>query len=241
MFQLIAPNIKSAFAVKYCMKKAQIKALAVFAAAALSIVVAAVLAALPFCSRRLAFSAVYYLVCYKSADDAHSAGSVSSTVQSYGGAGYIVRYGNEYFVVVACYYDMRDAEEVRLSLKQYELDCRVVEAYAGGYALPVRLSARGGDIEGWLRTLDETGRIFYNAANAADGGNMAGGAAASVLSDARMTLCAVMEGNADNALGDEAGYIIALIDDLDASSVSAREFRVLQAAVCDCLINLRFV
>ena len=241
MFQLIAPNIKSAFAVKYCMKKAQIKALAVFAAAALSIVAAAVLAALPFCSRRLAFSAVYYLVCYKSADDAHSAGSVSSTVQSYGGAGYIVRYGNEYFVVVACYYDMRDAEEVRLSLKQYELDCRVVEAYAGGYALPVRLSARGGDIEGCLRTLDETGRIFYNAANAADGGNMAGGAAASVLSDARMTLCAVMEGNADNALGDEAGYIIALIDDLDASSVSAREFRVLQAAVCDCLINLRFV
>ena len=75
------------------MKKNYMRGVAAALIAAAIIVVAAVIAAIPSCKNTLEFSARYFFVCYKSTDDAYSASTISSTVQSYGGAGYIVKLG----------------------------------------------------------------------------------------------------------------------------------------------------
>ena len=118
------------------MKKTHMRGLAVALIAAAIIVVAATIAAIPSCKSTIEFSARYFFVCYKSADDAYSASTISSTVQSYGGAGYIVRLGQNYYVTVSCYYSDEDARSVCSTLAEDGLSCTVVEAYIGGYDLP---------------------------------------------------------------------------------------------------------
>ena len=76
---------------------------------------------------KIKFNAKYYFVCYRIADDAISASSLSGTVSSYGGAGYILNYKNSYYVTVSCYYTERDAQAVCDSLKKRDLDCSVLK------------------------------------------------------------------------------------------------------------------
>ena len=213
--------------------------IAVILAAAI-IIAAAIIAAIPSCGSRIDFSAQFYFVCYKSADDAHSASSISSTVQSYGGAGYIIKLGSNYHVAVACYYSREDVESVMLSLADDGLSCQVIEAYAGGYDIPRRLSGQKSNISGALATLSQLGSLFYETANGLDGGTLTNAAAVSVLGNARAVLNAAMSENEGNALYSEINYLLALVDDLDPAYVYAREVRALQIAVCDCLLNVNF-
>lgn len=222
------------------MKKTHLCGIFVFIAAAAVIIAAAAIAAIPTCSGRLEYSASFYFVCYKSADEAHSAASVSSTVQSYGGAGYIVKLEDSYYVTVACYYDRADADKVCSSMTEEGLACSVVEAYAGGYDLPRALYGKAEELSGALNTLYGVGTIFYQTANAIDSGTASYDAVLSVLSDARGTLEKVAQDNVDNALGGEAEYLVALADDLSGDRILSRELRALQIAVCDCIINLNF-
>ncbi|HIU79363.1 MAG TPA: hypothetical protein IAC67_00410 [Candidatus Coproplasma excrementipullorum] len=223
------------------MKKNYMRGVAAALIAAAIIVVAAVIAAIPSCKNTLEFSARYFFVCYKSTDDAYSASTISSTVQSYGGAGYIVKLGQSYYVTVACYYSDEDAQSICSTLVEEGLSCTVVEAYIGGYELPSRLSDSRDSILGSLTVLNQLGTIFYEAANAIDVGTLSNSAAQSVLSDARTALCGIMNGNQGNALYDEVKYLIALVDDIVGDYIYAREIRALQIAVCDALLNVNFV
>lgn len=222
------------------MKKSYRRGLVVIATAAAVIIVAAVIAAIPSCGSRVDFSVSYYFVCYKSADDAHSAASVSSTVQSYGGAGYIIKIETNYYVTVACYYSEEDAQSVCSSLGSQGLSCHVVEACTEGYDLSSDNSRDRSNILGALTALDQLGLIFYQTANSLDSGEISVSAAQSVIDDARSTLSGLSRSNSGNALYDEIEYLIALVDDISGSYIYAREIRALQVAVCDAILNVNF-
>lgn len=222
------------------MKRSYKLGLTAIAAAAVVLIVAAIIAAIPSCDNRIYFSVSYYFVCYKSADDAHSAASVSSTVQSYGGAGYIIKIGTSYYVTVACYYNEEDAQSVCSSLGNEGLSCRMVEALTEEYKLPASLSQYKSNIHGALTALDQLGIIFYQTANSLDSGEISTSAAQSVLDDACSTLCGLLKNNQNNALHAEIEYLIALVDDISGSYIYAREIRALQVAVCDAILNVNF-
>ena len=112
------------------------RAVAAALAAAALIIIASAVAAAPSCVSRAVFSVRYHFVCYKSADDAHTAASVSSVVQSHGGAGYIVKTGDDYRVAAGCYYSAEDARKVCSALSDSGLACDAVEAGVDGYDLP---------------------------------------------------------------------------------------------------------
>ncbi len=208
--------------------------------AIIMIIAASIIAAAPSCNSSIQFSVNYYFVCYKSTDDAYSAGSISSSVQSYGGAGYIIRLGGEYYVTVACYYSVEDAQSVCNSLYNAGLSCQVVEASVQSYDIPHALSADRESIVGSINSLNQLGTILYEAANAVDSGLMNNTAARGVLTDVRSTLNGLSAANADNALYDEIEYIIALVDNINGGYIYARELRALQIAVCDCILNVSF-
>lgn len=227
--------------VVYCMGIRVGRAVAAALAAAALIIIASAVAAAPSCVSRAAFSVRYHFVCYKSADDAHTAASVSSVVQSHGGAGYIVKTGDDYRVAAGCYYSAEDARKVCSALSDSGLACDAVEAGVDGYDLPRDLAPHADAVLGAIRTLDQLGRIFYGAANGLDGGTMTADAALSLIADARSAAAAVAAGQRENALGEEAAYLVALMDDIGSARVTAREVRALQVAVCDAVLNVRFV
>ena len=65
--------------------------------------------------------------------------------------------------------------------------------------------------------------------------------ALSLIADARSAAAAIVAGQCENALGEEAAYLVALMDDIGSARVTAREVRALQVAVCDAVLNVRFV
>lgn len=83
----------------------------------------------------MAFNASYYFVCYRVTDNVISAGSLSGTASSYGGAGYNLSYDGNYYVIMSCYYQKNDAETVCSSLKKRDLDCTVLEIKTDEYRL----------------------------------------------------------------------------------------------------------
>ena len=89
--------------------------------------VIALICALPSCGAKLGFKSDFYYVCYETPTNSHSASSMSSVVHSYGGAGYVVESGGDYFVTVSCYYNERDALSVVRTLGAKGLNCKVVK------------------------------------------------------------------------------------------------------------------
>lgn len=241
MFIILPLHIILIFAVNYYMKKIHLRAVAIVACAAAIIVAAAIIAAIPFCGSTIEFSARYFFVCYKSADDAHYVDSISSIVQSYGGAGYIAKIGSEYYITVACYYEQEDAQGVQESLSQSGLNCRVIETYAGGYEIPAALRTEKNNIMGALTALDQLGNIFYQMANGLDGGGLSQSAASSVIDDAYVMLGGLQSYSFGQNFADEIAYLRTLVGDVGGGNIYARDMRALQIAVCDCLLNLSFV
>lgn len=219
-------------------QKTKLKAALLFVAAAI-IVMSAVIAALPSCNDKLEFSARYFFVCYENPDDALSASTISSTVQSFGGAGYIVKIGEGYRVVVACYYSKEDAEKVIGNLSEEGRPVTLVEAYIGGYDFPYALKGEMNGIAGALAKLNELGAIYYSLANALDGGTLSPQAAEGVLAENLSVLRELKATMSSNALGEEIAYLVALAEEVSAP-VAGREARALQVAVCDAILNVNF-
>ena len=117
------------------------------------------------------FKADYYFVCYRIADNAVSASSLSGTVSSYGGAGYILNYDEGYYVTVSCYYKKTEAETVCLGLKRRELDCSVLEVNTNKYKIKSYGAKKNAELYlGNLNTLYSLSSLAYECANGLDTG-----------------------------------------------------------------------
>lgn len=117
---------------------------------------------------KLSFKETYYFVCYRISDNAVSAGSLSDTASSYGGAGYVLSRDGKYYVTFSCYYEENEAETVCANLKKRDLECTVLKIETGEY----RLSNKN-NINlylGNLNTLNSLSALAYDCANNIDTG-----------------------------------------------------------------------
>lgn len=190
-------------------------------------------------SSRLRFAVEYYFVCYMTQDDAQSASSISSTVQSYGGAGYILKSDGKFYITVACYYSMDDAQSVCDKLKQRGLDCFALKAERDGYSLTTS-RARGNAQKYYdtLSVLHSLSQTVYRAANALDGGTGGQEQAEAALLFVTNTLCGLARENSDNCFLPELDYIIAECEDARFGYIKSSGLRALQIAIADCILNI---
>lgn len=185
---------------------------------------------------KLSFKACYYYVCYRIADNSVSASSLSGAVSSYGGAGYIIGRGGNYYVTVSCYYDARDAESVCASLKRRELDCSVIKIQTDEYKLSGGAKKNAKLYLGNLNTLDSLSRVAYECANGLDDG-MSQVKAKETAETIKSQLKALLKANESNCFTKTVENLIAEYDDKTRGYVLSKDMRYLQIAITDAVIN----
>lgn len=200
--------------------------------------VIAIVCALPSCNDRLGFESEFYYVCYVTPTNSHSASSMSSVVYSYGGAGYVVECGGEYFVTVACYYSQRDADSVVKTLGKKGLECKTVKVTAGDYDLPLSAKRKKEAYIGNLNTMLTLSQMCYNLANSLDDGSYGQSAAKTVLGDVNTTLQSLLRQNGANCFARPLSTLVGECQDAAAGIVLSRDVRRLQIAIIDEMVNI---
>ena len=186
------------------------------------------------------FKCTFYFICYRSPDNAVSASSLSQTVGSYGGAGYILNYDGDYFVTVACYYDSNDANTVCANLKKRDLNCSVVEIKTDKYTLPSRSAKNKAELySGNLKTLSELSSLAYECANRLDTGEYNQGKAKDVIGAIKSGLNGLLKANSDNCFTRSLEYLIAECDDKSGGYIFSKDIRYLQIAIADKIISAK--
>ncbi len=193
----------------------------------------------PSADKKLSFKATFYYVCYDSPKDAHSASSMSSVVQSYGGAGYVVSCNEKYYVTVSCYYKETDAETVCASLNKKGLACTVVKVERDDYKLRGAAKKYAEKYQGNLNTLLSVSKICYDLANSLDAMTQSQNGAKSILTDVKTNLNSLLRLNGANCFASELSALIAECDDVAEGYILSHDVRRLQVAVCDCIINIK--
>lgn len=194
---------------------------------------------LPSCAGKLGFKMTFYYVCYNSPPDAQSASSVSSVVQSYGGAGYIIKSGDNYYVTISCYYERRDADGVASSLNKKGLGCSVVEVTAGDYELRGSAKRYSEKYKGNLETLLSLSRLCYDLANSLDGYSASQSSARAVLSDVKTGLDGLASINTANCFTKEIDRLMAEYSDVSTGYIFSSDVRRLQIAIIDSIVNIK--
>ncbi len=187
----------------------------------------------------LTFKSTFYFICYRTEDNAVSASSVSDAVSSYGGAGYILEYGDAYYVTVACYYEDDDANTVCESLKRRDVDCEVIKIDTDEYAVANSSNANNELYLGNLNTLQSLTTLAYGCANAIDTGEYGQTQAKSVIADVKNTLNGLLNANTDNCFSGELRRLIAECTDVSEGYVYSKDLRRLQIAIADSIINIQ--
>lgn len=206
-------------------------------AAIVCAIVAAIVIPLTSCAYRVDCGFAFYYVCYDCPTDAVSASSISSLVESYGGAGYIICEDGEYYVTVACYYDEKDAQSVASTLAKKQLDCKVISAERESFTLS---SARRRYAKRHLSVLNlllQTSYILYDLANAVDSLECDQLQAKAVLGDVQTTLEGLERDNRSGCFAEATAALVAECEDVNYGYILSRDVRRLQIAVCDAIIN----
>lgn len=202
-------------------------------------VVIAVLCAIPLGVKKLNFSATFYYVCYDCPSDATSASSISNLVHGYGGAGYIINCGGNYYVTVACYYGEKEAQTVQNNLAKKGLSCFVVSVKGDNYKLSGSASRYAKKYEGNLNSMLSVSRLCYDLANSLDKFQVGQSGAKSVLAEVSKTLSGLCSQNVNNCFTSELANLKAECEDTAYGYVFAYDVRRLQIAVCDAIINIK--
>lgn len=187
----------------------------------------------------LDYSASYYFVCCYIKDNALSASTLSGTVSSYGGAGYVLEYDGNYYVTVSCYYSEQDAETVCESLNRRQLECSVISAeredfFINSYSARSKAALYTGN----LNTLQSISVLAYECANGLDTGSYSQDDANSVIADISSGLSGLKNANLQNCFTSEIYRLIAECDNASDGYIYSKNMRRLQIAIIDCILNI---
>lgn len=186
----------------------------------------------------LDLSVSYYFVCCYIKDNALSASTLSVTVSSYGGAGYVLEYDGAYYVTVACYYTEREANTVCASLNRRELNCTVIAAEREEFSLLSRNARDRAELyTGNLNTLHSLSRLAYDCANGLDTGSYTQSTAKGVISDVENGLKGLKNAN-NNCFSGEIERLLAECSQAANGYVYSKNLRRLQIAIIDCILNV---
>lgn len=191
-------------------------------------------------SQKLKFKTCFYFVCYTMEDNSVSASSISSAVNSYGGAGYILEHDGKYYVTVSCYYSKSDADGVCKTLRGRNLDCLVLKIETTEYALQT-ISARKNSklFLGNLTTLEQLAKLAYDCSNALDTGEYGQSKAKAVVCDIKSALEGLQKSNSNNCFTDELKRLVSTCDETTEGIIYSKDLRKLQIAIADTIINVK--
>lgn len=207
-------------------------------AAAVALTAVILITSLSCSSNKITFKTTFYFICYRTEDNAVSAGSISGAVSSYGGAGYILEYGNEFYVTVSCYYDEDAAKTVCNNLKRRDLDCDVIKISTDDYTVKSASAANNNLYLGNLTTLQSLTTLAYGCANAIDTGKYGQAQAKNVIKDIQSALKGLLQSNPDNCFTAHLRRLIAECTDAAEGYVYSKDIRRLQIAIADTVINI---
>ncbi len=181
----------------------------------------------------------YYFVYQYTADNAVSASSLSTATEGYGGAGYILSYGNKFYITVACYYDETSANSVSFNLKSCGMECDVLAVSVCEKPISRANSAQSKLFNGNITTLEQLGKIAYSCANSLDKEEITQSGAHDTLNTIRSGLSGLYSANADNCFSDELSNLLIICDDiLGGDYVYSKSARKLQIAIIDSIIKV---
>ena len=187
---------------------------------------------------KLTYRSAYYFVCYRICDNAFSASSLSSTVASYGGAGYILNYKDNFFVTVSCYYKKTDAETVCESLKKRDLKCSVMEIKTEKYKIRGSAKKNSELYLGNFNTLNSLSSLAYECANGIDTGEFSQSKAKDVVASIKSSLKGLLKENTNNCFTNDLNFLIAECDDKERGLLLSKDMRYLQIAMIDVIVNM---
>jgi hypothetical protein len=188
--------------------------------------------------KKIDFSADYYYVYYSTMQDEISASSLSSTVQSYGGAGYIVESDKNYYITIACYYEEDDANSVCTTLSQSGIKCDVLKVSTKDIKLTSAYAKNNANkYSGVLNTLDSLSKLCYDIGNNMDKGEYNQEKAKGALSGVSSALNGLLRENSDNCFTQSLKYISSECEDVCFGYIYSGEVRKLQIAIVDSIVN----
>ena len=172
-------------------------------------------------------------------DNSVSAGSISSAVSEYGGAGYILEHNGNYYITVSCYYNREDADKICENLKAKNLTCSVLKIETSDYALKTENAKKNSVLyKGNLNTLHSLSVLAYNCANELDTGSYSQNNAKNVIADIINGLNGLLKANENNCFTVEIKRLQALCDDAAGGFIYSKDLRKLQIAIADTVINI---
>lgn len=203
-------------------------------------VTAAIILSVIFCGNStIKFEAEYYFLCYSVRDNALSADAISDTVSNYGGAGYVLEYGGDYYITIACYYAENEANRIKQNLLQRGLACSVLSVETNNYSIQ-SLAVRGKEklYLGNLNTLHSLSELCYKCANGLDMSKYNQSAANSILADVKSGLNGLKIANGENCFYGEIRRLIAECEAIESGFLYSKDMRKLQIAITDTIINI---
>lgn len=189
------------------------------------------------CTNRIYFETEFFFVCYRAEDNAVSASSVSEAVSSYGGAGYILEYGDVFYVTISCYYTKPDADGVCETLKKRNFNCEVLKVSTGDYTVNSRSKKNNKLYLGNLNTLVSLSSVAYECANRLDTGEYLQAQAISVVEEIKTALGGLLSANKDNCFTTPLRRLIAECTESGDGFIYSKNMRKLQIAIADAVIN----
>ncbi len=210
--------------------------------AVIAVTVIICVCAFSFSGGNVKFETSYYFVCYRSSDNAVSAGSLSSAVSSYGGAGYILDYDGNYYVTVSCYYRENDAKTVCESLKRRDLECNVLSVKTNSYPIKSYSAKRNAKLyQGNFNTLNSLSLLAYECANGLDTGEYNQSKAKDVLAAIKNGLNGLKNTNKNNCFTKALSDLIDECENLENGYLLSKDMRYLQIAITDKIINAELI
>lgn len=187
-------------------------------------------------AKKINFKAVFYVIYYSGAENEISVSALSETVESYGGAGYVLEYSDGFYVTVACYSDEQSAESVQAALKRRNLGCEILKAERTKYATKDRKNAER--YAGNLNTLVSLADMAYNCANSLDTGEFGQSKAKEIISAIKSGTEAIKNSEAGNPFSVCAETVSDICDEIKKGYIYSRELRFLQVAIADAILNI---
>lgn len=180
----------------------------------------------------------YYFVVYRTADNSFSASSFSDAAASFGGAGYVLEYNDNYYITIACYYSESDAEKVCESLKKRDLDCSVQNITIDKKELKNSDARKNAELyRGNLETLNSLSAIAYECANGLDSGEYNQSKAKDLTANILSGLCELLKANEYNCFESGLDYLVAECENRRGGYIYSKDMRYLQIAILDVIIN----
>ena len=186
---------------------------------------------------KLKFEKTFYFVYYRMCDNAPSANSLSGTVSNYGGAGYVLKHNDNYFVTFSCYYSKNEADTVCSNLKIRDFECSVLKVEVKEFKLQSRNAKNNQKLYlGNLNTLSSLSSIAYGCANGLDTGAYSQGEAKRIFSSLTDSLNGLLKNNKNNCFTQS---IEALIGDCDrfGGYLYSKNLRYIQISIIDKILH----